>query len=57
VLKTTFIFLVPAMPYTCEFCGKELKSSNELIRHLREEHKNKVKLRKLEHPKTEVRAL
>jgi len=39
------------MSHTCEFCGKEFKSIDELIKHIREEHKDKVKLRKFEHPK------
>jgi DNA-directed RNA polymerase subunit RPC12/RpoP len=39
------------MSYTCKFCGREFKSEDDLIKHLREEHRDEVKLRKLEHPK------
>jgi len=43
-----YFYLV--MSYTCNLCGKEFKSKEELVKHLHEEHKDKVKLRKLEHP-------
>jgi hypothetical protein len=45
------LFLFSTMSHTCKFCGKEFKNMDELIKHLHEEHKSKVKLRKFEHPK------
>jgi hypothetical protein len=34
----------------CEFCGESFENQEELGRHLREKHRNKVKLAILEHP-------
>ncbi|MEM2180926.1 MAG: C2H2-type zinc finger protein [Nitrososphaeria archaeon] len=38
------------MSFKCSVCGKKFKDEEELLRHLRSRHKDKVKLEKLEHP-------
>jgi len=38
------------LPPSCEFCGESFEDQEALVRHLRKEHRNKVKLAKLEHP-------
>ena len=38
------------MTWDCSLCGERFENQEELSRHLRTRHKNKVKLIKLEHP-------
>ena len=35
----------------CDFCGSEFESEQKLIEHLRESHRDKVKLEKFENPR------
>ena len=45
------------MTYTCEFCGASFEKAEELRRHLMTQHRNKMRLIKLEHPRTRARTM
>jgi len=38
------------LPWNCEFCDESFEDQEELHRHLREKHRDRVKLAKFEHP-------
>ena len=39
------------MTCTCEFCGASFEKAEELRRHLMTQHRDKIRLNKLEHPR------